>query len=80
MACGTPVIAYRASSLPEVVGDAGELVEPDAGALGRPWRACSAIPRCARAPRARARARRASSRWERCAEATVATYREALDG
>jgi glycosyltransferase involved in cell wall biosynthesis len=28
MACGTPVIAARASSLPEVVGDAAILVEP----------------------------------------------------
>lgn len=29
MACGTPVIAARASSLPEVVGEAGLLVDPD---------------------------------------------------
>jgi glycosyltransferase involved in cell wall biosynthesis len=29
MACGTPVVASRASSLPEVVGDAGLLVDPD---------------------------------------------------
>jgi len=29
MACGTPVIASDASSLPEVVGDAGLLVDPD---------------------------------------------------
>ncbi len=28
MACGTPVICSRASSLPEVVGDAGVLVDP----------------------------------------------------
>ncbi|HET6172418.1 MAG TPA: glycosyltransferase family 1 protein [Gaiellales bacterium] len=28
MACGTPVIASRASSLPEVVGEAAELVDP----------------------------------------------------
>ena len=28
MACGTPVITSRASSLPEVVGDAAELVDP----------------------------------------------------
>ncbi len=28
MACGTPVVASNASSLPEVVGDAGLLVEP----------------------------------------------------
>lgn len=29
MACGTPVVASKASSLPEVVGDAGILVDPD---------------------------------------------------
>jgi len=28
MACGTPVIAANTSSLPEVVGDAGLLVDP----------------------------------------------------
>lgn len=28
MACGTPVLASNVSSLPEVVGDAGELVDP----------------------------------------------------
>jgi glycosyltransferase involved in cell wall biosynthesis len=28
MACGTPVVASRASSLPEVVGEAGLLVDP----------------------------------------------------
>ena len=35
MACGCPVVAYRNSSLPEVVGDAGVLVSNrDANALG----------------------------------------------
>ncbi|NJN67686.1 MAG: glycosyltransferase family 4 protein [Chloroflexaceae bacterium] len=40
MACGAPVVASSASSLPEVVGDAALLVDPDdvagwAAALGR---------------------------------------------
>ncbi len=36
MACGTPVISSRGGSLPEVVGDAGILFEPeDSEALGR---------------------------------------------
>ncbi len=36
MACGTPVIASRAGSLPEVMGDAGALVDPaDPNALRR---------------------------------------------
>ena len=29
MACGTPVIASRAASIPEVLGDAGTLLDPD---------------------------------------------------
>lgn len=29
MSCGIPVIASKSSSLPEVVGDAGILVDPD---------------------------------------------------
>ncbi len=40
MACGTPVITSNRSSLPEVVGDAALLVDPDdraglAGAMAR---------------------------------------------
>ena len=33
MACAAPVLAARRTSLPEVVGDAGELSEPDTAAL-----------------------------------------------
>ena len=76
MACGTPVVAAAAGSLPEVVGDAAPLVEPDdhaglADAVARvladpaPWRA-----------RGLARAGRFS--WARCAEQTVAAYRAAV--
>jgi glycosyltransferase involved in cell wall biosynthesis len=36
MACGTPVVAGACTSMPEVLGDAGALVDPrDAGALER---------------------------------------------
>lgn len=31
MACGTPIVAARAGSIPEVVGDAGLLIDPDDG-------------------------------------------------
>ena len=34
MACGAPVLASNKTSLPEVVGDAAELCEPDAAGLG----------------------------------------------
>src|ERR1700686_216007 len=45
MACGCPVAAFRNSSLPEVVDDAGELVaDGDAEALGRAAAGMSAEP------------------------------------
>ena len=59
MACGTPVVASRATSLPELVGDAGLLCAPgDATAFADALVGCSAIPRsrtsCANAGSARA--------------------------
>jgi glycosyltransferase involved in cell wall biosynthesis len=75
MACGVPVIAARATSLPEVVGDAGLLVDPDdVGA----WSA--AIARVLREPalavdlarRGRARARRFT--WSETARRTMRIY------
>jgi alpha-1,3-rhamnosyl/mannosyltransferase len=78
MACGTPVVAYRSSSLPEVVGDAGVLAEPGdlAAAVGRVLG--DAALRAELSERGLARA--AEFTWDRCAELTVAAYREALDG
>jgi glycosyltransferase involved in cell wall biosynthesis len=75
MACGCPVTAYRNSSLPEVVDEAGELVgDGDAEALGR-----AAARLCANPQRARAagleRARGFS--WRKTARETISTY-EAL--
>jgi alpha-1,3-rhamnosyl/mannosyltransferase len=80
MSCGTPVIASRAASMPEVVGDAGILVNPlDTSA----WAA--AIVRVvtdtpfgeslARAGLIRA----ASFSWERTARATLEVYRRTAD-
>jgi glycosyltransferase involved in cell wall biosynthesis len=76
MACGVPVICANTSSLPEVVGDAGVLIDPrDEGALA------SAMRRMAEDPAARAdlsgkaalRAREFT--WGRCADQTMAVYR-----
>lgn len=79
MSCGTPVIASRVASLPEVVGTAGILVDPDdRDAL------CQAVLELATRPTHRAvvsrRAREQASRfsWERCAAETVGAYRTAL--
>jgi glycosyltransferase involved in cell wall biosynthesis len=79
MACGTPVVASRASSIPEVVGDAGLLVDPDevaeiAGALERVVGSPSIRAELVR----RGRERALGFTWARCAELTVAAYRRAL--
>ncbi len=75
LACGTPVIAPRNSSIPEVIGDAGLLVdswdEDDwAAAMDRLW---MAPDRAAWAQKGIARAGRFS--WDRAAEETLAVYR-----
>jgi glycosyltransferase involved in cell wall biosynthesis len=71
MACGAPVVASNASSLPEVVGDAGLLVDPAdvdgwAGALTRVLEDEELRGRL----RERGLARAAELTWERTAERT----------
>jgi glycosyltransferase involved in cell wall biosynthesis len=72
MACGCPVAAFRNSSLPEVVDDAGELVaDGDAEALGRAAADMSADPeRWRRAGLERAK----SFSWRKAARQTIAVY------
>lgn len=79
MACGTPVITTRVSSLPEVAGDAAILVDPqDGDAL------VSAICRVLDGPALRGKMRESGLNqaarfdWMSTARATVAVYREAL--
>jgi glycosyltransferase involved in cell wall biosynthesis len=79
MACGTPVVASRASSIPEVVGDAGVLVDPDdvgeiVGALERVVGSPATRTELVRLGRERAR----DFTWARCADLTVRAYRRAL--
>lgn len=81
MACGCPVIVSNAASLPEVVGDAGVLLDPQdvpgwTAAMQRmaedaAWRADW---------RRRGFVQRESFSWRRCAQETVACYRKALQG
>ena len=79
MACGAPVIVSRETSLPEVVGDAGVLLDPHAE---RPW--TDAMRRAAEdeawraAARSRSLARAAEFSWRRCAEQTACCYKAAL--
>jgi glycosyltransferase involved in cell wall biosynthesis len=76
MACGCPVAAYRNSSLPEVVDDAGELVaDGDADALGKAAASLIAQPETAR----RAGLERAKAfSWRKTARLTIAAYESVL--
>ena len=76
MACGCPVVAYRNSSIPEVVGEAGLLV-PDGDVEALSDAAAQVILDARRTAELRAaglrRARRFS--WRDTARATIAAYR-----
>jgi glycosyltransferase involved in cell wall biosynthesis len=78
MSCGTPVVVSRRASLPEVVGDAGLQVEPEAAAIRETLRALLeenvVHARLAQAGRKRA----LQFTWRRCAQATISAYRQAL--
>jgi glycosyltransferase involved in cell wall biosynthesis len=79
MASGTPAVVAQTSSLPEVIGDAGLLVEPD-----NPEQAAQAIKQVIPGGEhreeliAKGLERAHQFTWERCAQETIAVYREAL--
>jgi alpha-1,3-rhamnosyl/mannosyltransferase len=79
MACGTPVVSSNRTSLPEVVGDAGLLVNPEDEA-----ELAAAVERIlgssAFAAELRTRGLRNAERfsWAACADATVDVYRRVL--
>ena len=78
MACGTPVLAADTSSLPEVVGDAGELFAPgDPALLARRIAEITAAPEHRAAMRERGLARAADFSWDRTARRVLEVYREA---
>jgi glycosyltransferase involved in cell wall biosynthesis len=78
MACGTAVVASDASSLPEVVGGAGVLVDPHS-----PREMASALQDLISKPAMRAELAAAGRRrageftWERCARETLEVLLEA---
>jgi glycosyltransferase involved in cell wall biosynthesis len=81
MACGTPVVATRSSSLPEVVGDAGVLVDPsDPHELARALRGLLDDEARRAELRAAGLARARTFSWRRMAAETVRVYREVLAG
>jgi glycosyltransferase involved in cell wall biosynthesis len=76
LAAGTPVVAYRAGAVEEVVADAGLLVdEGDAEALGDALVRYLGDETLQASLRARARPRAAEFSWDRAAADTLALYR-----
>jgi glycosyltransferase involved in cell wall biosynthesis len=79
MACGTPVVVADRASLPEVVGDAGLLVDPD-----EPDDIAQALTQVLTDETLRARMRdlgleqAARFTWEQTASETLAVYRQVL--
>lgn len=75
MACGAPVISSNASSLPEVIGDAGILVEPrdTAGFANAITRVLNDAD-IARSLRAKGLEQASKFTWERAARETLALY------
>ena len=80
MACGTPVVASRAGSLPEVVGDAGVLVDPlDTVSISRgmEWVLENSLLRATLRTAGLQRAR--SFSWKAVAAKVEAVLREAIN-
>ena len=75
MACGTPVICSNASSLPEVIGEAGLLVPPDdPPTLAAAIRRINGSPELRADLRARGLRQAAQYSWEATARQTLAVY------
>jgi len=79
MACGTPVICSNAASLPEVVGEAGLLVEPtEIENLAAAVERLISSPDLRRDLSTRGLERAKEFSWERCARETLHVYRAAV--
>ena len=79
MACGTPVVASNASSLPEVVGEAGLLVAPrDAEGLAEAMRRLLTDAALREELQARGRAQASKYAWRASAVGTAAVYDHVL--
>lgn len=80
MACGTPVICSSTSSLPEVAGDAGWLIDPDdAEGLAEAMRTVLTDKQTAQAMSRKGLIQVKRFTWELCARQTLNVYRSAME-
>jgi len=80
MACGCPVITANTSSLPEVAGEAGLLVDPhDVQRLADAMHKVLTDDTLAWSMRQRGIRRAGRFSWQRCAQQTVGVYRQVLE-
>lgn len=77
LAAGCPVLATRIGGIPEVVGDAGLLVEPSVGAIAAGLRRMSDGDAC-KALAAKAKERAALFGWDRIAAETERVFKSAV--
>jgi glycosyltransferase involved in cell wall biosynthesis len=78
MACGVSTVAANRTSLPEVVGDGGLVVDPEVQAVAKAIVDVMTNADLAKSLQQRALARAQQFSWRRTAELTVDAYREAL--
>jgi glycosyltransferase involved in cell wall biosynthesis len=79
MACRVPVIASNVSSIPEVVGDSGMLLDPqDVDGLSDAMETLLTDPTTREAWAEKALVRSRQFSWGRCVEETVGAYRRVL--
>lgn len=79
MACGIPVIAANRTSLPEIVGDAGILVEPLVDEVARALHTVLTDSGLRASLSRRGLERAHQFHWRKTAEETVAVYRHVLN-
>ena len=79
MSCGCPVIASKMGSLPEVIEDAGVLVDPvEVGEITEAMLRLATVPTLRAALREKGLAQARKFSWSRCAAETLACYRAVL--
>ena len=79
MACGTPVISSNRSSLPEVVGDGGILIDPTPKEIAGSLVTLLNDPRLQADLRQRGLDQAATFSWQRTADLTINAYNDVLE-